>query len=73
MLRERVEIVDIPIDYIPMDALVTRVSEAAHARRHFQIATVNLDFLVRSHRDAEIHSILTGAAINLDGGLSPAV
>jgi N-acetylglucosaminyldiphosphoundecaprenol N-acetyl-beta-D-mannosaminyltransferase len=67
-VRERVEIVDIPIDYIPMDALVEHVAEAARARRHFQIATVNLDFLVRSHRDPEIKSILRATSINMPDG-----
>jgi N-acetylglucosaminyldiphosphoundecaprenol N-acetyl-beta-D-mannosaminyltransferase len=47
---------------------VARIVEAAWERRFFQIATVNLDFLVQSRRDEEVRLILTESDINIPDG-----
>ncbi len=58
----------VPIDFLDLDAVVGRILEAAPARRFFQIATVNLDFLVHSRQDEEVRSILAGSDINVPDG-----
>ena len=64
----RVEIAGIPIDTIDMSTALARLEEAIKARRLFQVSTVNLDFLVRAQRDAEVHQIFQRTDLNLADG-----
>jgi N-acetylglucosaminyldiphosphoundecaprenol N-acetyl-beta-D-mannosaminyltransferase len=65
---DRLDVLGIPIDFVDMESVVGRVVEAAWERRFFQIATVNLDFLVHSRQDEEVRSILTESDINIPDG-----
>src|SRR5277367_2602293 len=64
----RMDVIDTPIDFLDMEAVLDRIVYAARQRRFFQIATVNLDFLVQSRRDEEVHAILARSAINIPDG-----
>jgi N-acetylglucosaminyldiphosphoundecaprenol N-acetyl-beta-D-mannosaminyltransferase len=68
LLRERVEIVGTPIDFVDMEPMIERLVGAACQRQFFQVATVNLDFLVHSQRDHEVGNILSETAINIADG-----
>ena len=68
MSHERLDVRGVPIDYMNLEALVERLAEAAQQKRFFQIATVNLDFMVHSRRDAEVHLILSRTEINIPDG-----
>ncbi len=65
---DREEILGVPVDVGTMDAVLERITTAAEQHRHFQVATVNLDFLVTSQQDAEVRSILRSTAINIPDG-----
>jgi N-acetylglucosaminyldiphosphoundecaprenol N-acetyl-beta-D-mannosaminyltransferase len=65
---ERVGIVGIPIDWVEMDQAVARIMSAASTGEFFQVATVNLDFLVQSRLDPEVALILRSAAMNIADG-----
>ena len=66
--HDRLDLLGVPIDFIDMESVVARVVEAAWERRFFQIATVNLDFLVHSRRDDEVRSVLAESHINIPDG-----
>ncbi|MGH3471709.1 MAG: WecB/TagA/CpsF family glycosyltransferase [Nocardioidaceae bacterium] len=65
---ERVRVLDVPIDFLDLSSGVEQVVSAAQERRFFQVATVNLDFLVHSRRDDEVDRILRGADLNVADG-----
>jgi N-acetylglucosaminyldiphosphoundecaprenol N-acetyl-beta-D-mannosaminyltransferase len=66
--HDRLDVLGIPIDFLDIDSAIARILEAARERRFFQIATVNLDFLVHSRRDEEVQSILGESDINMPDG-----
>ncbi len=68
MPSDRFDLNGIPIDFLDMDAVVQRVLDAAADRRFFQVATVNVDFLVHSQRDDEVRTILQATDINIPDG-----
>jgi N-acetylglucosaminyldiphosphoundecaprenol N-acetyl-beta-D-mannosaminyltransferase len=65
---ERLDILGIPIDFSDLPSVVPRIVTAARDRRPFQVATVNLDFLVNSQRDDEVRSILMESQMNIPDG-----
>ena len=68
MPSERLDILGIPIDFSDLSSVVPRIVAAARERQPFQVATVNLDFLVNSQRDDEVRSILMESEINIPDG-----
>ncbi len=68
MPADRLDIVGIPIDFVDMEAVIARAVDAAKAGRFFQIATVNLDFLVNGDRSEEVGALLRATAINMPDG-----
>jgi N-acetylglucosaminyldiphosphoundecaprenol N-acetyl-beta-D-mannosaminyltransferase len=65
---ERLDILGIPIDFSNLPSVVPRILDAARDHRPFQVATVNLDFLVNSQRDEEVRSILLESQMNIPDG-----
>jgi N-acetylglucosaminyldiphosphoundecaprenol N-acetyl-beta-D-mannosaminyltransferase len=65
---ERLDILGIPIDFSDLTSVVPRIVDAARERQPFQVATVNLDFLVNSQRDDEVRSILMESQMNIPDG-----
>ena len=65
----RMDLLGVPVDFLDMDSVVEMTIEAARAQRFFQIATVNLDFMVNSSRDTEVHTLLNGTDVNLPDGI----
>jgi N-acetylglucosaminyldiphosphoundecaprenol N-acetyl-beta-D-mannosaminyltransferase len=51
-----------------MNSVVEKVLGAARQRRFFQVATVNVDFLVNSRRDREVRNLLTKVDLNIPDG-----
>jgi N-acetylglucosaminyldiphosphoundecaprenol N-acetyl-beta-D-mannosaminyltransferase len=58
----------VPIDFIDPEVVVGRMLDAALERHFFQVATVNVDFLVNSRDDAEVAQILESTDINVADG-----
>jgi N-acetylglucosaminyldiphosphoundecaprenol N-acetyl-beta-D-mannosaminyltransferase len=65
---ERLDILGIPIDFSDLPSVVPLIVNAARQRLPFQVATVNLDFLVSSQRDTEVRSILMESQMNIPDG-----
>jgi exopolysaccharide biosynthesis WecB/TagA/CpsF family protein len=65
----RIDLLGVPVDFLDMDSVVEITIEAARSQRFFQIATVNLDFMVNSRRDAEVHRLLNETAVNVPDGI----
>ncbi|MGH9056852.1 MAG: WecB/TagA/CpsF family glycosyltransferase [Acidimicrobiales bacterium] len=65
---ERTRVLDIPVDFLDLGSVVDQVVSVAQERRSFQVATVNLDFLVNSRRDDEVDRILRSADLNIADG-----
>src|SRR5204863_408307 len=55
----RVDIAGVPIDRLDMDGAVGRVRDALASGRQVQVATVNMEFLVRTRRHRELRTVLT--------------
>jgi N-acetylglucosaminyldiphosphoundecaprenol N-acetyl-beta-D-mannosaminyltransferase len=68
LAAERVEILGTPIDFLDIDSVADRIVCAARQRRFFQVATVNLDFLVHSQSDPEVRAVLCETAVNIADG-----
>jgi N-acetylglucosaminyldiphosphoundecaprenol N-acetyl-beta-D-mannosaminyltransferase len=66
--RQAVEVLGVPIDFLDMESVTRQVVDVASNRRFFQIATVNLDFLVHSRVDDEVGQILKSTAVNIADG-----
>lgn len=64
----RATIAGVPIDLVDLSMGVERVRSALGAGRLFQVATVNLDFLVRAQRDPNVMRILRQTALNIADG-----
>ncbi len=65
---ERVEVLGVPIDTLGLEELVSVIVERAKQRSFFQIATVNLDFLMHGHNDGEVRSIFMENGLNVPDG-----
>jgi len=64
----RLEIADVPIDAVDMLTAISRVRSAIGGGKLMQVSTINLDFLVRAQRDAEVMSIFRRSDLNLADG-----
>jgi 1,2-diacylglycerol 3-beta-glucosyltransferase len=65
----RVSIAGVPIDRVDMDVAVERLRDALVHRRQVQVATVNMDFLVRAQRTPELMDVLGGTELNVADGM----
>jgi len=64
----RFEIADVPIDPIGIGEAVAQIQAAVGGRKLFQVATINLDFMVRAQRDAQIMRIFHRSDLNVADG-----
>ena len=65
----RVRIADVPIDRLDMEGAVERMREALINRKQLQVATVNLDFLVKAQRMPELMTVLGKSELNVADGM----
>jgi N-acetylglucosaminyldiphosphoundecaprenol N-acetyl-beta-D-mannosaminyltransferase len=68
LLADRFDLLGVPIDFFNMDSVVDTIIRVARQRQFFQVATVNVDFLVRSRRDPEVRVVLTKHQLNIPDG-----
>jgi len=71
-VARRTTVAGVPVDVVDMEEAVHRVVAALDGDRVFQVATVNLDFLVSAHRDPETMALLHASDLNIADG-SPVV
>src|SRR5579864_6867671 len=67
-LPRRIEIAGVPVEAIDMSAAVARLQSMVGVGRSAQVATVNLDFLVRAQQDPALMDILRRTDLNLADG-----
>jgi 1,2-diacylglycerol 3-beta-glucosyltransferase len=65
----RVSIAGVPIDRVDMAAAVERLRDALAQGRQLQVATVNLDFLVKAQRRPELMAVLGRTELNVADGM----
>ncbi|TMC09488.1 MAG: WecB/TagA/CpsF family glycosyltransferase [Chloroflexi bacterium] len=66
----RLQIASVPIDPIDMDEAMRRLGHAmADGRGQVQVATVNLDFLVKAQRQPELLQVLNRTDLNVADGM----
>ena len=65
---ERVDIAGVPIDPVTREEAVDRIRERMGTRRLFQVATVNLDFLVRAQVEPDVREIFGRTGLNVADG-----
>jgi N-acetylglucosaminyldiphosphoundecaprenol N-acetyl-beta-D-mannosaminyltransferase len=65
----RVNVAGVPIDRLDMDGVMERLRAALRHRRQVQVATVNLDFLVRAQRNRELAEVLRRSELNVADGM----
>jgi N-acetylglucosaminyldiphosphoundecaprenol N-acetyl-beta-D-mannosaminyltransferase len=65
----RLEIATVPIDAIDMEEAMRRLGHAMAHGGQLQVATVNLDFLVRAQRHAGLREVLGRTEINVADGM----
>jgi 1,2-diacylglycerol 3-beta-glucosyltransferase len=65
----RVDIAGVPIDRLDMDGAVERVRDALVTGRQVQVATVNMEFLVRTRQHRELRAVLTRSELNVADGM----
>lgn len=63
-----VEIAGVRIDALDMDGAVSRIRQALRTRKFMQVATVNLDFLVRAQTNVELRKTFQRSELNLPDG-----
>jgi N-acetylglucosaminyldiphosphoundecaprenol N-acetyl-beta-D-mannosaminyltransferase len=68
-LQQRVEVAGVPIDRVDMAAAMDGLRETLANGRHVQVATVNLDFLVRAQRDPALMDVLRQTELNVADGM----
>lgn len=70
---DSVPILGVPIHNVDMAGAIDRVGELVEESRRsgrtHQVVTVNTDFLVRAHRDPEVHRILRSADLAIADGM----
>ena len=59
--HSRMTMMDVPFDRVTMDETLGRIGGMIAARKPGFIATANVDFLVQSRKDRELHSLLQKA------------
>jgi exopolysaccharide biosynthesis WecB/TagA/CpsF family protein len=64
----RVEIGGVQIDAVTNEQALGRIRERLGTRRLFQVATVNLDFLVRAQVEPDVREIFTRTGLNVADG-----
>jgi 1,2-diacylglycerol 3-beta-glucosyltransferase len=64
----RVEIGGVPIDRVDMGGALDRIGRALDGGERLQVATVNLDFLVRAQRHPELRAVLARSELNVADG-----
>ncbi len=64
----RLDIAGVPVDPANMDSALDRITGAIGGPKVFQVATVNLDFVVRARTDPRVWSILRHSDLNLADG-----
>ena len=57
-MRKIVSILGIPVDDLDTSEVLTRLEEFVESRRFHQVATANVDFLIKAHEDPELMRIL---------------
>jgi N-acetylglucosaminyldiphosphoundecaprenol N-acetyl-beta-D-mannosaminyltransferase len=65
----RLEIAAVPIDPIDMDEAMRRLGHAMSHGGQVQVATVNLDFLVKAQRQPELREVLGRTELNVADGM----
>ena len=68
-MRNPVSILGIPIDDLDMEQSLGRVEEFIRSGRFHQVATVNVDFVVRALRDGDLKRILQTADLVVPDGM----
>jgi len=63
------QVAGVRIDSVDLQSAVDLIAAAVTDRSPMQIATVNLDFLVRAQRSAELRSVLNGSELNVADGM----
>lgn len=63
------ELCGVRIDSVDLESAVAAIESAVETRSSIQIATVNLDFLVRAQRSSELRRILNRCELNLADGM----
>lgn len=70
---DSVPVLGVPIHNVDMAGAIARIGEfvslSRRTGRTHQVVTVNTDFLVHAHRDAEVHSILQSADLAIADGM----
>jgi exopolysaccharide biosynthesis WecB/TagA/CpsF family protein len=67
-LDDRVEIAGVLIDSVTREEAIDRIRDRIGTRRLFQIATVNLDFLVRAQIEPDVREIFGRTGLNVADG-----
>ena len=57
------------IDAVDLESAAALIEAAVTTRATMQIATVNLDFLVRAQRSHELRRVLNGSELNVADGM----
>jgi N-acetylglucosaminyldiphosphoundecaprenol N-acetyl-beta-D-mannosaminyltransferase len=63
------QVAGVRIDTVDLKSAVDLIESAVSGRSPIQIATVNLDFLVRAQRSVELRSVLTRSELNVADGM----
>ena len=65
----RLEIASVPIDPVDMDQAMRRLGHAMAHGGQVQVATVNMDFLVRAQRSGDLREVLGRTELNVADGM----
>ena len=68
-MSRRIDVSGVPIDHVDMDGAMARLRDAIERRGQVQVATVNLDFLVRAQRHGELREVLGRSELNVADGM----
>ncbi len=67
--ERRVSVAGVPIDRVDMDAAIDRMRDALAHRKQLQVATVNMDFLVKARRTPDLMAVLGKTELNVADGM----
>ncbi|HEY7200342.1 MAG TPA: WecB/TagA/CpsF family glycosyltransferase [Candidatus Dormibacteraeota bacterium] len=68
-MSDRIDVAGVPIDRIDMDGAMARLRSALRHGRQVQVATVNMDFLVRAQRHEGLRAVLARSELNVADGM----
>jgi N-acetylglucosaminyldiphosphoundecaprenol N-acetyl-beta-D-mannosaminyltransferase len=68
-VNRRIDVSGVPIDHVDMDGAMSQLRDAMDRRRQVQVATVNLDFLVRAQRHEALREVLARSDLNVADGM----